>query len=159
MKSIWKWILGLVVVLVIIATVGLMARGFFVSRTTRVERFEDFHNPMLDGFDRDGKRGPNFGYDHFRSPKGGFNHGMPMHGGRRFGGYGFMRLPFMFLGGLLWLIFPLAVLAAVVYFSYQAGKKAGMNTAQSLPESEPMLDVEPEESPKKRGRKVAQPKE
>jgi hypothetical protein len=61
----------------------------------------------------------------------------PMMGGRGFGGFGFLSLPFLFVGGLLRLVFPLAVLALVAYFAYQQGKKAGMAAAQSVSALEP----------------------
>ena len=136
MSKTWKWILGIVIGLVVVAAVGFFAHGTFESRTVRVERFDNFRPPMADGFERDGKRGPGFAYDHFRSPMGGFNHGMPMYGRRGFGGYGYMPLPFMIFGGLLRLVFPLAVLGAVGYFSYKKGKKDGAMEV-STPEPEP----------------------
>jgi hypothetical protein len=130
MKNIWKWILGIVIVLVVIAAVGFIASGFFVSRTARVERFEAFRPSMTDDFPHDDWHHPSFEYDRFHSPRESFGHRMPMYGnrgfsGRGFVGYGFAPWPFLFFGGLLRLIFPLAVLAAVGYFSYRKGKKDG----------------------------------
>jgi len=150
MKTIWKWILGFVIVLVVVAAVGFAVRGFFVPRTVRVEGFESFRNPMDKGFERDGKRVPDFGYDHFRSPMGRFNQHMPMYGyrtfgGRGFGGYGFFPWPFMFFGGLLRLIFPLVVLVAVWYFAYMKGKKDG--AAEAL-----ASETEPEPVPASKGK-------
>jgi len=145
MKNVWKWILGIVIVLVVVAAVGFVARGFFVSHTARVERFDNFRPPMTDGFGR----------DNWRGPMGGFNRGMPMHGGRGFGGYRYMPLSFMFFGGLLRLIFPLAMLGAVGYFAYKKGKKDGVAAAMSVSAPEIEAMPEPVETPQPKGRKVA----
>jgi cbb3-type cytochrome oxidase subunit 3 len=51
-----------------------------------------------------------------------------MMGGRGFYPFG----GFLFLGGLLRLIFPLAVLVAVGYFAYQKGKKDGAAEASAV---------------------------
>jgi len=154
MRKIWKWILGIVLVLVVIAVVGFVAHGLYMSHTARVERFENFRPPMANNFDRDDRRDPSFGYDKFHSPQGGFDRRMPMYGNRGFGGFGFMPLPFLFFGGLLRLLFPLTVLALVGYFSYKKGKKDGM-AVMSAPTLEPDKVDEPADVPKQRGRKVA----
>ena len=142
MSKTWKWVIGIVIGLVVLAGVGFVAANYFgFSHMAYFGRTAYSGHPMMDenGF---GNRVP---MDNFRN----FRH--PMMGGRGFYPLG----GFFFLGGLLRLIFPLGVLALVGYFSYRAGKKAGMNTALPTPEPEPVMDVEPEETPKKRGRKVA----
>ena len=143
MKNIWKWIIGVVVVLVVLAAVGFFASRYFVPRATRVDRFETLRPPALENYEREGKRVPGFDYDHYRSPMGGFNRRVPMHGF-------FMPIPFMFFGGFLRLIFPLVVLGAVGYFSYQKGKKDGAAEALAAP-VESIVNSEPEkEKPKKK---------
>jgi hypothetical protein len=146
MSKTWKWILGIVLGLVILAGVGFLAANFFGygHMSYRVGPAYSGH-PMMDDYGF-GNRAPMEGFHNFRQP---------MMGGRRFGGYGFMSLPFLFVGGLLRLVFPLGLLALVAYFSYKAGKKAGMNAVLPAPEPEPVMDAEPEEPKKKRGRKVA----
>jgi hypothetical protein len=54
--------------------------------------------------------------------------GFPMHEG--FPPFG---MGFFFLGGLLHLLVPLAILALVAYFFYQMGKRAGTSAAASPP--------------------------
>jgi hypothetical protein len=146
MSKTWKWILGITLGLVILVGVGLVAATFFgFGHMSFLGRPVYSGRPMMDDY--------GFGS---RTPMDGFrNFHQPMMGGRRFGGFGFMSLPFLFVGGLLRLVFPLAVLALVAYFSYRAGKKAGMNSVQAVPASEPVMDAEPEGPPKRRGRKVA----
>jgi len=138
MSKTWKWILGIVIVLVVVAAAAFAARGFYVSHHMITGNFNRFEGPM----------GRN--YDDFRHPmKGyrGFQHPM-------IGNYGYMMLPFMFVGGFLRLLFPLLVLGAVGYFFYQRGKKAGMAVANG-PASKPAHEDPPSEEPKRKGRKVA----
>ena len=78
-----------------------------------------------------------FGLGHMSFWGGPAYSGHPMMGGRGFGGFGFLGLPFLFAGGLLRLLFPLAVLALIAYFAYQQGKKAGMKTTQVAATPEP----------------------
>jgi hypothetical protein len=144
MSKTWKWIIGIVIGLVILAGVGFVAAYYFgFGHMAFFGRTAYSGHPMMNeyGF---GNRAPLNGYRGFRQPM--------------MGGWGFF--PFgglFFLGGLLRLVFPLGVLALVGYFYYRAGKKAGMNTVENTPKVEPVIetDTEPEESPKKRGRKVA----
>jgi hypothetical protein len=88
-----------------------------------------YGHPMMDdyGFHN---RGPIAGHQNFRHP---------MMVGRGF-------YP---LGGLLRLIFPLAVLGAVGYFAYKKGRKDGAVEAHALPE-EPITASEPEEGKSKK---------
>jgi len=142
MSKTWKWILGIVLGLVILAGVGFLAANFFgFGHMSFWGRPAYYGHPMMDDYGF-GNRAP---MDDFRN----FRH--PMMGGRGFYPLG----GFFLLGGLLRLIFPLGVLALVAYFSYRAGKKAGMNVALATPKSEPVIEAEPEEPPKRRGRKVA----
>jgi len=142
MSKTWKWILSITLGLVILAGVGFLAANFFgYGHMSFWGRPAYYGHPMMDDYGF-GNRGPMGGYQNFRHP---------MMGGRGFYPWG----GFFFLGGLLRLIFPLGVLALVAYFSYQAGKKAGMNAALAVTAPEPVMDAEPEEPKKQRGRKVA----
>jgi hypothetical protein len=118
MSKTWKWILGITLGLVILAGVGFVAASFFGYGHMSYWGGPAYNSrPMMNGYGF-GNRGP---VDEFRHP---------MMGGRGFGGYGFVVLPFFFIGGLLRLVFPLAILGLVAFFSYRAGKQAGMKTAQ-----------------------------
>lgn len=138
MSKTWKWILGIVIGLVVLAGVGFVAANYFgFGHMAYYGRTAYFNHPMMDDH--------GFGTRDFRQP---------MMGGRGFYPFG----GFFFLGGLLRLIFPLGILALVGYFSYRAGKKAGMNDAtQNAPKVEPVIDTktDSEESPKEDGRKFA----
>ena len=145
MSKTWKWIIGIVIGLVILAGVGFVAANYFgFGHMAYFGRTAYSGHPMMDDYGF-GNRAPMDGYQNFRQP---------MMRGRGF--YPFFGGLF-FLGGLLRLIFPLGVLALVGYFSYRAGKKAGMNTVQNTPKVEPVIDTdaEPEDAPKEHGRKVA----
>jgi len=128
MSKTWKWIIGIVVGLVILAGIGFVAASYF-----GFGHMTYYGHPMMDDFGY-GNRVPRGGYQNFRQP---------MMGGRGFYPLGGL----FFLGGLLRLIIPLAVLALVGYFSYRAGKKAGMNTGPAVPAVTPVKEAEPEESP------------
>ena len=128
MSRTWKWILGITLGLVILVGVGFVAASFFGYGHMSFRGGPAFYGrPMMDGYGFS-DRSPLGGYQEFRHP---------MMGGRGFGGFGFMSLPFFFLGGLLRLVFPLAVLALEAFFSYRAGKQAGMRTAQEAPAPQP----------------------
>lgn len=129
MKKIWKWILGIVLVLVLIAAVGF-AGHFFADHSHGDAMMSEAYGrgewrmPMQD------EHGPAV---HFREP---------MRGGRGFFPYG----GFFFLGGLLRLIIPIGVLALVIYLAYRAGKNAGMVAAgrKSEPQSTPQSELQSE---------------
>lgn len=120
MSKTWKWILGIVLGLVIFAGIGFLVANFFgYGHMSYWGGSAYYGHPMMDDYGfRD--RGPMGGYQNFRHPMmgGGF---FP------FGG-------FFFLGGLLRLIVPLGVLALVVYFAYQQGKKAGVASVRTIPD-------------------------
>lgn len=112
MSKTWKWILGIALGLVLLAGVGFVAANFFgFSHMTYLGRTAYSGHPMMDDYGF-GNRAPMDGYHNFRQP---------MMGGRGFYPLG----GFFFLGGLLRLFFPLAILVAVGYFAYQKGKKDG----------------------------------
>ena len=107
MKSIWKWVLGILLVLVVI---GLLVGSAF----------------LLHGFGRGGIEAREFqGYGQFqRGPMMGEGQVFGFGGGpgRMMGGYGFglplIGICLFFLRGLI----PLALLALVVYGAYRMGK-------------------------------------
>ena len=138
MSKTWKWILGIAIGLVVLAGVGFVAANYFgFGHMAYYGRTAYSGHPMMDDY--------GFGARGFRQP---------MMGGRGFYPFG----GFFFLGGLLRLIFPLGILALVGYFSYRAGKKAGMNDAtHNVPKVEPVIDTktDSEDSSKENRRKVA----
>ena len=120
MSRTWKWIIGIVIGLVILAGVGFVAANYFgFGHMAYFSRTAYSGHPMMDDYGF-GNRAPMYGFRDFRRP---------MMGGRGFYPFG----GFFFLGGLLRLIFPLAVLAAVGYFAYRKGKKDGVAEAMALP--------------------------
>jgi hypothetical protein len=125
MSKTWKWILGIALGLVILAGVGFVAANFFgFGHMSFRAGPAEYGHPMMDDYGF-GNRAPMDGYQNFRHP---------MMGGRGFSPLG----GFFFLGGLLRLVFPLVVLAAVGYFAYKKGKKDGLAQAiVPVPESEP----------------------
>lgn len=124
MSKTWKWILGIVLGLVVLAGIGFAAAYFFGFGHMAFRAGPAYSgHPMMDDYGF-GNRGPMEGFRGFRHP---------MMGGRGFYSLG----GFFFLGGLLRLFFPLAVLGAVGYFSYKKGKKDGaMKILTSTPEPE-----------------------
>lgn len=117
MKKIWKWILGIAIVLVVLA--GL-AGLVFVMRNNIITA--NFH--------------PGYGFQ----PRPGWNEQSrgwrepAMHGGdpmlgERFSRFG--RLPFGFLFGGLMQLIPLALLALVFYGVYRIGKNSAKPAAMA----------------------------
>ena len=120
MKKVWKWILGILIVLVVVA--GLVGLAFVMR------------NNMITANLR---QGPGYGFQQQQQPggnaqprgwngpmmRGGDGWGRPMMGGHGFGFGHFGRMmPFGFMfGGLMGLV-PLALLALVVYGAYRLGK-------------------------------------
>jgi len=126
-----KWIIGIVIGLVVLAGIGFVAANYFgFGHMAYFGRMPYSGHTMMDDYGF-GNRGP---VDDFRN----FRH--PMMGGRGFYPFG----GFFFLGGLLRLIFPLAILAAVGYFAYQKGKKdGGVETLAATPQvKSPVADEE-----------------
>lgn len=141
MSKTWKWILGITFGLVILVSVGLVVSNFFgYGHIYFWNRPTYYGHPMMEDYGF-GKRLSMEGYRVFRHP---------MMGARGFYPPG----RFLFLGGLLRLIFPLGVLALVAYFSYKAGKKDGLAEAHiaSVLEAETATDTV--ETPKRKGRKT-----
>jgi hypothetical protein len=127
MKSVWKWILGIVIVLILCAAVGggifafshRFALGGPEIRANQADNYA-WSMPMHRGF-----VGPNDRY-HQRE----FGPGMVPHMGA-WGGRGMMPFGggFMLFGGLIRLFFVLAILGLVGFGAYRLGKQAGVRTA------------------------------
>jgi hypothetical protein len=145
MKNIWKWILGIILVLVVVAALvavplvmhNTMATNFgFQARQIAPganQQAPDWNGgPMMRGYDNqqgpqgqapgrfNGQRNPMMGNG--RNFERGFSH---------FGGFAPFGFGFMFLGGLLRLI-PLALFGLLLYGVYQLGKRAGMRSVQAV---------------------------
>jgi len=138
MKKAWKWILGIVIILVVVAalvTVPFIMRNYMVSNAAvgGVPQARGWNNgPMMPGNRGSWEQAPNSkgfqrpqvpGFDGQRGPMIGRGRGF----NRGFAGFG---IGFMFLGGLMRLI-PLALLGLLVYGVYQLGKRAGLRTNQA----------------------------
>jgi hypothetical protein len=172
MSKVWKWIFGILIVLVVAA---LVVGAVFVVRNnllfTRGVRAVPFANgqtrPNLQATpNAPGAPAPNgqnrpvapYGFNNRRNPGfGGFGRGpmMGVRGFRNFGGFmpfGIFGMGFFFLGGFLRLIIPLGVLALVAFIFYQMGKRAG--AASAVSQAQVPSDPAPNETPA-RGRKVA----
>jgi hypothetical protein len=146
MSRTWKWILGIVLGLAVIAGLGFVAVSYFgFGHISFFGGPAYASRPMMNGYGFN-NRGPMEGFRDFRAP---------LMGRRGFGGYGFIGLPFLFLGGFLRLVIPLGVLALVAFFAYRAGKHAGMNAALATGTSVPAPAPDPKEAPEQRERKVA----
>lgn len=177
MSKVWKWILGIVIVLVVlgaIAGVFLMVRshsGFaFASRSGLRPTVPDGQNvpgapkqPTTPnspgsptrpnypgGMMRPGWYGPGMrGYGPMMGGRG----FMPME--RGFGPFG-MFMPFgmgfFFLGALLRVVIPIGVLVVVAFVFYQLGKRSGMTPAVA-PQAAPAPDDAADDKPKSRVRR------
>ena len=124
MKSIWKWILGIALVLVlvgVVATAAFMWRNHVISVSSfrEVPFDRSFDNPLPRDFDG-GRHGPMMG------PRGrGFGFGL-------FG-------PFMFLGGLV----KLAFFGALLYGAYWLGRRNARVVVDPGPSAPPIVEPEP----------------
>ena len=140
MKNIWKWILGIVLVLAILAVPFALHYGLGYRLG-----FDHIRGPMMGGERVLGNPLPR-GFDDW-------HHG-PMMMGR--GGFGLFG-PFLFLGGLV----KLAFFGTLLYGAYWLGRRNARMTldpstssGQRPAPAKPVPAVEPDAAPK-RGRKVA----
>ena len=148
MKSVWKWILGIVIVLILCAAVGggifAVSHRFALGAVPeiRANQADDYawSMPMHRGF-----VGPDDRY-HQRE----FGPGMVPHMGA-WGARGMMPFGggFMLFGGLIRLFFVLAILGLVGFVAYRLGKQAGGRTtaapaAAAPPVSPPAAPEVPE---------------
>lgn len=116
MKHIWKWILGILVVVLVLGAVGATAFMWrsHMNPTYHALPFE--RNPMMRNYD-------------------GWNDGPMMNHSRGVGFFG----PFLFLGGLSKLVF----FGALLYGAYWLGKRNArvvLDAAPSAPEPAPKAD-------------------
>jgi hypothetical protein len=156
MSKAWKWILGVLAVLVII---GVVVGAVFVWRNhapllmaRRVNRVQQYaqpapRTPVAPGTpvpgkpNNQGRQGTPYGFgrgerNFFYGPGG----GMPMMGGRgfrSFGGWMPFGFGFFFLAGLFHWILIIGVLVVVAIIFYQLGKRAGASAAVQAPPSNP----------------------
>jgi hypothetical protein len=126
MRSVWKWILGILAVLIVCAALGglgfFFARGRgadFVSAAPVPGNPDTWRMPMHRGFNAP-QGGQDFG-------PGGYGH-MRMHRG-----YGFFpfAMPFMMLGGLFRLLIPLALVVLVGVGAYLLGRNSARRAVLS----------------------------
>jgi hypothetical protein len=130
MKSVWKWVLGIVIVLILCAAVGgglfAFSHRFAVGAVPaiRANQAKDYawSMPMHRDF-----VGPAAPY-HQRE----FGPGMVPHMGV-WGGRGMMPFGggFMIFGGLIRLFVLVAILGLVGFAAYRLGKQAGVRNAPS----------------------------
>ncbi|MDK1028048.1 MAG: hypothetical protein QGM50_05050 [Anaerolineae bacterium] len=130
MKTIWKWVIGVVIGLVIVAGLGFAVLGMKHSRSVRFVVSKDFNYDKSEGYGYDKPGG--YDYDDYdkRSPIDGFDHGFYKYKNHGFnkGGYGggeYSHHPILILVKLLHKLIPLGVLALAIYLAYQQGKKIG----------------------------------
>ena len=169
MKKVWKWILGIVIVLVVVAA---LVGGFVLMRnyrmTTFAQRYQQFSQRVPNGTPApkapNGQSTPNvpanpsapnrpmmgrgFGYGRGPMTMG----RSPMMMGRGYNQFGRSRssgssgiMGFMFLG-LVGLIVLLAVLAGVAFVFYKLGKSAGISSvllAQQASNAVAVTDTDP----------------
>lgn len=146
MKTVWKWILGIFIVLV---AAGVIVCAVFAWRNQAMTAF--VHRPQP--FSQQ-QPGPFNLPNHKLTPN---NNGSPFYRGPMMGRHEFMRfgffpfgMGFFMIGGLLRWILPLGILALVAFLFYQMGKRAGARqavtaAAPAVVASEPT----PEETPRK----------
>ena len=130
MKNAWKWILGILIILVIVAAlvaVPIVMRNYMLARTPN-----NAANALPQG--RGWNMMPGYGT---RQGQGGFSgRSGPMMGvGRGFnrsfgGGFSPFGFGFMFLGGFLRLI-PWILLALLFWGVYQLGRRSGLRSSQA----------------------------
>ena len=141
MKKVWKWVLGILLVLIVVTAlvaVPLAMHSRF-SANLPAQRW------MQNQRDFNGAPGPML-RNNPHGFSGEFGHMSPRMGGgfSRFGGFMPFGLGFAFIGGILRLI-PFALLGLLGYGLYQLGKRAG---ARSAPAPAPVsTEAPPPETP------------
>ena len=181
MSKVWKWIIGILIVLVVAAVVVggvVMVRNrsfrtmsyrptMYANGQSR-PNFQGTPNapgaPNAQGTPSAPSTAPNgqnrpmmpYGFNGQHQPMGGWaNRGPMMERGSQFGRsmpFGMLGMGFMFLGGILFSIVPLVILALVAFLFYQLGKRAGINSVKNENSSNNVIS--PDETPS-RGRRVA----
>jgi hypothetical protein len=147
MNKAWKWILGIILVLVVVAAlvaVPFVMRNYMAANISfrASQQTAPGVNPQTPGTNPQApgpNRGPMMrGFGGQRQWFGGFDdrRGPMMGGGRgfgfpRFGGYAPFGFGFIFLGGFLHLLVPLVLLGLLIFGVYQLGKRAGVRSTLS----------------------------
>jgi hypothetical protein len=139
MKKVWKWILGILAVLVVVTVLVTvpfamrrgMAANYGPGNLPQQSQSGEWNGPMMRGFDRDGQN--NGGQ---RQGPGGFGNKdfsrQGMMGGRGFahmGGGFFAFSPLMVVFGGLLRLAGLALFGLLLYGIYVFGKRAGVRSA------------------------------
>jgi hypothetical protein len=148
MSKVWQWILGILGVLVII---GVIAGAIFLwwnhgplmmQRTYTLPPASGTPAPNAPNWQR--QPGTPYGFNNFRRFRGDGGNMPMMRGFRSFGpgGFGPFGRGFLFFGGLLGCIIPLAVLVVVAIFFYWLGKRAAL-AANPAPPAAPTPDKTP----------------
>jgi hypothetical protein len=134
MKNIWKWILGILVVLIVVAALvavpfvmrGRMIANYGPGNLAQQSQSGTWNGPMMRGFNRNGQnddgqqQGPGgYGYQNF------YHQGMM--GRRGFGHMGgfFAFSPVMMIFGGLLRLAGLALFGLLLFGVYMLGKRSG----------------------------------
>ncbi len=171
MSKTWKWILGILAAVVVIAVAagavyiwanhsGFPVAYRFNRTLPNAQTAPGTPNaPNAPNAPSGPNNEPNpnmpFGFRQFRGyPYGyGYERRMPMMGGRGFGGLMPFGFGLFFLGGLLRFLIPVILFVLVAILFYQLGKRAGRTAVPAMPPTPPSA---PTELPTPRpGRKVA----
>lgn len=134
MNRIWKWIIGILIVVVVAA---LLAVPFTMHRFALFNNFAGnlpqergwYSSPMMPGWNNGPRLDDGDGWRHPMMPgwQGDFNYRRsPMFGG----GFTFNRgfgFGFLFLGWIFRLI-PIALFGLLIFGAYQLGKRAGRHS-------------------------------
>jgi hypothetical protein len=146
MKTYWKWIIGIVIALAVVA-VAMIGMRYLISNGAipLPANLTTWHGPMM-GRDFDGPRGSDDNGNNGQGRGNGWGNGFNGPKGDRRNGFGHFG-PLVFLGGLV----RLAFFGALLYGAYWLGKRNARVTLDPAPVAPP---VEPDATPK-RGRKVA----
>jgi hypothetical protein len=142
MSKAFKWVLGILAVLVVIAVIAggvwfLQSRmQMMASYRVNAPQPNAQVTPNAPNGQQNGPIGSRGFNGNRRNPFGGFGMRGPMMGGRLGRGMPF-GMGFFFLGGLLRLIVPLGLLALVAILFYQLGKRAGRSRVSAPAPREP----------------------
>ncbi len=161
MKNMWKWVTGIVIVMVLAVAVLAVPIALHSARSVN---YQSFNAPMQRGLNKGPMMDGNNGWQHPPSP-GGMNGYQPRPGSmmgkdRGFGQdyHGFNQptrfgAGLMILGGLARLI-PLVLFGALIFGVYQLGKRSGrrenlvpaaVQAAAPAPAPEPTTEEKPAE--------------
>ncbi len=161
MKTVWKWVLGIAILLAVVGVIagaaflwrGHMLTAYFRGPQPFTQRQNGpFHQPYNSPSPNPNRDGP-----FYHGPMMHRNFGFPMMGGREFMRFGFFPfgMGFLMIDGLLRWFLPLVVLVLVAILFYQLGKHAGASGAMaSIPPAPVVSGPTASEAPaeKKRGR-------